>query len=156
MLGPMVNPAMPGIQLVGVFSLELARQYGYLYQQTEKQFSIVHCLGGYDELSLTNKAKVFTNNGEQIVSPEDFGLPYLHVKDIAGGDSVESAAKLFINILEGKGSEAQQAVVIANAALALVTAKPNVSYTDASEQAKEALASGTALALFKKLLTLQS
>jgi anthranilate phosphoribosyltransferase len=155
MLGPMVNPAMPGIQLVGVFNLELARQYGYLYQQTDKHFSIIHCLGGYDELSLTNKAKVFTNKGEQVVSPEDFGFSYLNAIDITGGESVESAAKLFINILEGKGSKAQQEVVIANAAMALVTANRNLTYADASEQAKETLVSGRALALFKKLLTLQ-
>jgi anthranilate phosphoribosyltransferase len=156
MLGPMVNPAMPKIQLVGVFSLELARQYGYLYQQTDKQFSIIHCLGGYDELSLTNKAKVFTNKGEQLVSPENFGLSYLNAADIAGGDSVESAAKLFINVLEEKASEAQQAVVIANAAMALVTANRHLSYADASEQAKETLVSGRALTLFKKLLSLQA
>ncbi|PAM93514.1 anthranilate phosphoribosyltransferase, partial [Flavobacterium sp. IR1] len=35
MLGPMVNPAFPRNQVVGVFNLELARMYGYLYQKTD-------------------------------------------------------------------------------------------------------------------------
>lgn len=52
MLGPMVNPAFPKKQMVGVFSLELARLYAYLYQQTDKSFVIIHTLDGYDEVSL--------------------------------------------------------------------------------------------------------
>ena len=41
MLGPMVNPAFPKNQMVGVFNLELQRLYGYLYQQTDKNYSII-------------------------------------------------------------------------------------------------------------------
>src|ERR1051325_10004176 len=68
MLGPMVNPAFPKKQLVGVFNLELARQYGYLYQQSEKEFLILHSLGGYDEVSLTGPFKYFYNGGEEMGS----------------------------------------------------------------------------------------
>jgi len=50
MLGPMVNPAFPPNQLVGVFNLELARLYSYLYQKTDKNYTIVHALDGYDEI----------------------------------------------------------------------------------------------------------
>ncbi len=71
MLGPMVNPAFPTRQLVGVFSLELARQYGYLYQQTSKDFVILHSIGGYDEISLTSSFKYFNNEGESLLEPED-------------------------------------------------------------------------------------
>ena len=49
----LVNPSQPKNQLVGVFSLELARLYGYIYQQTDKRYSIIHSLDGYDEVSLT-------------------------------------------------------------------------------------------------------
>ena len=62
MLGPMVNPSFPKHQMVGVFNLELLRLYNYLYQQTDKNYSIVHDLGGYDELSLTNNAKIASNH----------------------------------------------------------------------------------------------
>ena len=48
MLGPMVNPSAPKNQMVGVFNLELLRLYTYLYQDSDKNYSIVHDLGGYD------------------------------------------------------------------------------------------------------------
>ena len=63
MLGPMVNPAFPKRQLTGVFNLELARQYAYLCQQTDKEFLIVHALDGYDEVSLTGAFKFYENAG---------------------------------------------------------------------------------------------
>src|SRR5580700_10684265 len=53
MLGPMVNPATPKFQLVGVYNLEMARIYNYLLQQTSRSFTIIHGLDGYDEISLT-------------------------------------------------------------------------------------------------------
>jgi anthranilate phosphoribosyltransferase len=58
MLGPMVNPASPGYQLVGVYNLEMARIYNYLLQQAGKPFTIIHSLDGYDEISLTGDTKV--------------------------------------------------------------------------------------------------
>ena len=85
MLGPMVNPSFPTRQLVGVFSLELARQYGYLYQNTDKNFVILHSLDGYDEVSLTCPFKFFYNGGEKIADPRDLGLPQLTYQDIKGG-----------------------------------------------------------------------
>jgi anthranilate phosphoribosyltransferase len=119
MLGPMVNPAFPSRQLVGVFSLELARQYGYLYQETDKDFVILHSIDGYDEVSLTGPFKYFYNGGEKLSNPEDLGLKKLSVTDLKGGDSVEESAKIFMQVLDGKGTEAQNSAVIANAAMAL-------------------------------------
>ena len=74
MLGPMVNPAFPPNQLVGVFSLELARLYGYLYQNTDKNFSIIHALDGYDEVSLTGDFKLISNSTETSISPDSIGF----------------------------------------------------------------------------------
>ena len=152
MLGPMVNPAFPTYQMVGVFNLELARIYGYLYQKTNKQYSIVHALDGYDEVSLTGATKVITRENERILNPAHFNVNTLAAKDIAGGESVASAATIFVNILSGKGSEAQNNVVCANAALAINTVQNNGIQT-AFEQAKETLLSGAAL---KKLQQLQA
>lgn len=152
MLGPMVNPAFPKRQLVGVFSLELARQYGYLYQETDKDFLILHSLGGYDEVSLTGPFKYFFNEGERIAGPADLELPELTLEDLKGGNSVEESARIFTNVLEGKGTEAQQAAVIANAGMALYCANRKDGIATALQKAREALASGKAMQAFKKLL----
>lgn len=152
MLGPMVNPARPPRQLVGVFSLELARQYGYLYQETDKQFTILHDLNGYDEVSLTGPVKSYSNRGEEILTGESLGLADVEATDIYGGSSVEEAAKIFLEILEGRGTVSQQNVVIANAALALQTASPDEGIESSVSRAGEALESGKALRCFRKLV----
>ena len=152
MLGPMVNPAFPERQMVGVFSLELARQYGYLYQNTNKQFVILHALDGYDEISLTGDFKYFSNRGERIAAPADLGLPRLTYADLKGGDTVEEAARVFMRVLEGNGTAAQHAVVTANAGMALYAANQAAGLPAALARASEALASGKALASFKKLV----
>ena len=152
MLGPMVNPAFPKRQLVGVFSLELARQYGYLYQNTDKDFVILHSLDGYDEVSLTGAFKYFYNGGERIASPADLGLPALKYEDIKGGNSVEESAKVFMNVLEGNGTPAQNAAVIANAGMSLFAGSQDRGLADAIGRAREALESGKALHAFKMLM----
>jgi anthranilate phosphoribosyltransferase len=156
MLGPMVNPAFPSRQLVGVFSLELARQYGYLYQNTTKDFLILHSLDGFDEVSLTGPIKIFYNGGEKIINPSDLGLPVLKYDDIKGGQSVEESAKIFMSILEGKGTQPQNDAVIANAAMALYATDQKAGLKHAVFSAKEALVSGKALQTFKTLLNSQN
>jgi len=152
MLGPMVNPAFPKRQLVGVFSLELARKYGYLYQHTDKQFVVLHSLDGYDEISLTGAFKYFYNNGEQLADAADLGLPNVTYEQIGGGDSVADSASIFMNVLEGKGTPAQNAAVIANAGMALYCADQQAGLLNSVAKAKEALESGKALESFKKLI----
>ena len=156
MLGPMVNPALPTRQLVGVFSLELARQYGYLYQNTDKSFVILHSLDGYDEVSLTGPFKYFYNGGEKVVEPADLGLSKLSYDDIRGGATVEESAQVFMSILEGKGTAAQNSAVIANAGMALYTSNQKAGILHAVQKAKEALESGKALKAFKSLMNVNS
>jgi anthranilate phosphoribosyltransferase len=152
MLGPMVNPAFPKRQLVGVFSLELARQYGYLYQQTEKDFVIIHSLDGYDEVSLTGAFKYFYNGGEVLAEPQDLNLPHLRSDELTGGDTVEASAKIFMTILEGNATEAQNSAVIANAGMALFCGHQKEGLVSALAKARQALESRAALGCFKKLL----
>jgi anthranilate phosphoribosyltransferase len=152
MLGPMVNPAFPKRQLVGVFSLELARQYGYLYQNSNKDFVILHSIDGYDEVSLTGPVKFFSNEGEKIVEPVDFGFDNLTYDQIKGGDSIEESAKIFMSVLEGKGTTAQNNAVIANAAMALFTSDRKAGLSRAVQHATESLKSGKALKAFKSLI----
>jgi anthranilate phosphoribosyltransferase len=139
MLGPMVNPAFPKHQLVGVYNLEMARIYNYLLQQTGKAFTIIHSLDGYDEISLTNDTKVITQNGERVLSAEELGKRVVYASDITGGSSVEEAAKTFLKILKGEGTWAQNAVVLANAAMALQCTGSYIKYDDAYNTAVESL-----------------
>ncbi|MBK5272862.1 MAG: anthranilate phosphoribosyltransferase [Bacteroidia bacterium] len=155
MLGPMVNPANPKFQLVGVFSLEMARIYNYLLQPTGKAFTIIHSLDGYDEISLTNDTKVITNEGEKIMSPEQLGKRMVSPQDISGGNSVEEAATIFINILKSEGTWAQNAVVLANAAMALHCTGKYKDYEGAYEDAVKSLESGKANEALQKLIALQ-
>ena len=154
-LGPMVNPAAPAFQLVGVYSLEMARIYNYLLQQSGGLFTILHSLDGYDEISLTSDTKVITNKGEKVYTPEELGRRIVSPADISGGNSVEEAAKIFIRILEGKGSWAQHAVVLANAALALHGTGQYATYNDAYDAAVDSLESGKAYKSFQTLISLQ-
>ncbi|MGY3792795.1 anthranilate phosphoribosyltransferase [Aquimarina sp. 433] len=150
MLGPMVNPAFPKNQIVGVFNLELARMYGYLYQNTDKNFTIIHALDGYDEISLTGSTKTISNNTEGMLTPEDFGVQALQMEDIVGGDSVEESATIFMNILSGKGTQAQNDVVCANAGMAIATVE-GLQPKEGFEKAKESLLSGKGLTALKKV-----
>ncbi|WPR74302.1 anthranilate phosphoribosyltransferase [Algoriphagus sp. NG3] len=152
MLGPMVNPSFPQKQLVGVFSLELARLYGYLYQDMPGRFSILHSLDGYDEISLTGDFKMISNSGEKVFSPENIGLSRLAANSIQGGQTIQDSAKIFENILKGKGSKQQNEVVIANSAAALVTAGEGLGFPDAVALAEEVLLSKKALKVFNGLV----
>ncbi|WP_207422756.1 anthranilate phosphoribosyltransferase [Desertivirga brevis] len=153
MLGPLVNPARPKYQSVGVFSLELARIYAYLYQKSNKRYSILHALDGYDEISLTGSFKTFSNDGEQIYTLESIGFDRIDPKLISGGHSVEDSAKIFTAVLNGEGTTAQNNVVLCNAALAIRTITPEKSFADCFYEAEDVLMGKKALNSFEKLLS---
>ena len=152
MLGPLVNPAQPDCQLLGVFNLGLSRLYEYIFQQTNRQFSIVYAMDGYDEVSLTGPFKLRTNAGEQLLNPEAIGKPVLQQADLHGGDTVPEAAAIFTNVLNGKATPAQFEVVTANAGLAIHCMQPDVSLADCIAEASESLISKKALQAFQKLI----
>ena len=150
MLGPMVNPSFPKNQLVGVFNLELARIYAYLYQNTKVNFTILHSLDGYDEISLTCPTKTISNTMEGILKPEDFGVKLLLQSEIEGGKTIEESAQIFTTIISGKGTEAQNNVVCANAAMAIATVT-KCTPQEGFELAKESLLSRKGLLALNKL-----
>jgi anthranilate phosphoribosyltransferase len=155
MLGPMVNPAFPKNQMVGVFNLELARLYGYLYQNTDKNFTVLHALDGYDEISLTGATKTISNHSEGILIPEDFGVNGVRQSEIAGGESIEESAKIFMDILKGNGTEAQNNVVCANAGVAIATVS-GLTPKEGFDKAKESLLTGKGLNALIKLQKLSA
>ncbi len=155
MLGPMVNPAFPKNQMVGVFNLELARMYGYLYQNTAKNFTVLHALDGYDEISLTGDTKTISNTTEGMLKPSDFGVKTILQSDIVGGDSIEASAQIFLDVLQGSGTEPQNNVVCANAGVAIATVK-GITPKEGFDLAKESLLSGKGLIALKKLQELSA
>jgi anthranilate phosphoribosyltransferase len=155
MLGPLVNPAQPKYQLTGVFNLELARLYQYIFQQIpNKQFAIIHALDGYDEVSLTGDFKLKMNTKEVTLSPQSVGKQQLTQESLFGGDTVEEAGVIFMNILRGSGTSAQNDAVAVNAGVAIHCIKPHVSLVDCIAEAEESLMSGKALKAFTKLVSL--
>jgi len=152
MLGPLVNPAKPENQLVGVFNLELARVYAYLYQKSDKKYTILNALDGYDEVSLTCDFKTFSAAGEQINNIEDLGFDKLNPTEITGGHTVKDSADIFMSVLNGEATTAQNNVVACNAALAIKTIDDSKSFADCFYEAEEALLSKKALFSFKNLL----
>lgn len=139
MLGPLVNPAEPKIQMTGVFSLELARMYHYILQQDQSKYSIIYGLDGFDEITLTDKTKIIKNSGETIVDASSFQLPKTNLEQLFGGNTVEEASQIFTNIINGSGTATQNNVVLINAAIAIQTYKQELEINEAFEFAKESL-----------------
>lgn len=154
MLGPMVNPSFPKKQLTGVFSLELARLYAYLFQQTGSEFMVIYSLDGYDEVSLTGGFKMLTPHEERIITPAELGLNTCKPEELSGGKTVEEAAKIFLSVLEGNSTKTQKEVAIANAGMALYCADPGGGIMNSVEKARASLESGRALKSFKTLMNL--
>lgn len=152
MLGPLVNPARPKNQLVGVFNLELARIYAYLYQKSSIKYTILNALDGYDEVSLTCDFKTFSADGEKINSIEALGFDRLNPSEILGGSSVSESAGIFINVLNSEGTNAQNNVVLCNAALAIKTINPQNSFADCFYEAEKSLLGKKAFRSFEKLV----
>ena len=152
-LGPLVNPSFPQNHVLGVFSLEILRLYSFLHQNSGNNYNIVYALDGYDEISLTGNAKIISNHTEKLFSPEDLGLVKIKQDAIFGGDTVKDAATIFVDIISGKGTEAQNNVVCANAGLAIATTK-QISHKEGFEMAKESLFSGKAKTSLDKLIEL--
>ena len=155
MLGPIVNPAQPKFQLIGVYNLEMARIYNYVLQLLDKEFTIIHSLDGYDEISLTTDTKILSNTGESIRTPYQLGKKRVFAAELEGGNTVAEAAAIFKNIIEGKGTWSQNAVVLANAAMALHVTGKYENYDLAFQAAVNSLETGAANNSLQKLISLQ-
>lgn len=153
-LGPLVNPVQPTHQLYGTSSAELARLYQYVMQGSGRRFAIVYALDGYDEISLTGRFKVLTNEGERMWEPEDLGMERLAQSDLYCGGTAEEAARIFREVLEDRATAAQKAVVVVNAGMAIWCVKPSSSLNDCMKEAEESIESGRALSNFKMVLSI--
>jgi len=151
-LGPLVNPAQPKYQMLGVYNLAMARLYSYIYQEENKRFCIVHSMDGYDEISLTSQFKVVSNRGEQLLMPADLGFSTLTQQELSGGDTVEDASLIFRRVLSAEGTEAQMNAVLANAAFAIQIIEQEKTIDECLEIAKDALYGKKALHTLEKFI----
>ena len=105
-----------------------------------------YCLFLYFQLN----TKTFSKKSERLIKSEDFGLTRVNETDMSGGKSIESSAKIFMDIIQNKGTKAQHDVVCANAGTAISNTL-NLSIKEGFEKAMESLKSGDAFKAFKKL-----
>jgi len=155
LLGPMVNPAKPQNQIVGVYNEEALELYHHVFSDAGINNIILYSLDGYDEISLTGNFRAISENEDRIYTPETIGFEKVKPEDLYGGNSVEESVRLFLNILEGNGTASQNFVVFANAGFALKCYYPEKSLEECVDIARESLESGKALNMLKKLITLQ-
>ena len=155
-LGPLTNPAQPKYQMLGVYSLRMLRLYNYINQQMGTQYTLVYSLDGYDEVSLTADAKIISNAKEFIISPQEMGFEVLQNEQLSGGNTVSDAANIFARVLSNTATAAQKAVVIANAAFAIQTIRPDYSFDECKAIAAKSIDSGSAKKIFERWLSLNS
>lgn len=152
LLGPLISPAQPQSQCLGVYNLKMLRLYTYIYQQLGIRYSIVHSLDGYDEISLTDATIVVNQGGEKIYNPEQLGYSKISQQDLYGGTTIEEAAGIFMKVLDNNATIAQRNAVLANAAVAIQTLKPGKSLDICKEEALRSIESGAAKKSFTKFL----
>jgi len=155
MLGPMINPAFPKYQLVGVYSTDVQDLYSLVFRETECQHLIIHSLDGYDEISLTGTTRVVSNSSEEIIDPASLGFDRVEHEALYGGNSAGEAITIFRNILHDRGNFQQKNVVLANSAAGIRCIYPEKSWETCVAIARESLESGKALQAFNKLISLQ-
>ena len=152
MLGPLVNPANITFKYIGVYGLELARLYNYMFQLDNSKYSIVHSLDGYDEVSLTSPFKYISNTTEKIITPESIGFSMLEQEAIFGGITIKDNATIFLNVLQNQSTISQKNVVVANSAMAMYGYNPIKTIEECVSICTETIESKAAYNLFKQLI----
>lgn len=156
LLGPLVNPAHPDYQLLGVANLQQMRLYHQVNQKLNLKYGIVNSLDGYDEISLTSDFKLITNTSEHVYAPSDLHFSRVAPEELKGGTTKEDAMKIFDAILHNEADEAKTNVVLANAATAIHIIEQHKTIEECLAIAKESLESGRALKVLNDYIALNS
>ncbi len=158
LLGPLVNPLQPTGQIIGVYKPELVTTIAQALQLLNRPKAIV-CYGRekLDEAGLGDITDIAILNENSIkistLNPEEIGLTKASITELKGGN-VEENATILKNILQGKGTKAQQEVVALNASLALQIGEivPIGNHSEGINKAKEILSSGKAWEKLEELV----
>lgn len=157
LLGPLVNPAQPKCQLLGVANLDQMRLYNNVYRKLGIDYAIVNSIDGYDEISLTGEFKVTTNNYEKVFSPQQLNLSVAQPHELLAGANEEEAAAIFDSVLENRCLKAQKEIVMANAAFGIqVLEKGEKTIEECLDIARHSIESGAALKVFRKFVEINS
>lgn len=152
-LGPLVNPARPKHQLLGVYSPDLISIYAETVAALGHKHTIVVHGSGLDEVAIHGETQVAEIENGKInyysLSPEDFGVQRHSIEALRGGNPEENAAKITA-LLQGKGETAHIDAVAVNVAL-LMRLFGNQDLKANAEQVKKTLASGKAFETLQKL-----
>ena len=159
-MGPLLNPANPECQLVGVFDRKLCPVFAEILQRMGRDSAwVVHGMtqdgGAVDELSLMGPSLIFKSGRYQSlideeVSPQDFGLELAKVEDLQGGDA-QVNAEILEGILSGRETGVKRDMVLLNAAGAMACAGLADHLEHGLEKAREVISDGSALERLKIL-----
>jgi anthranilate phosphoribosyltransferase len=155
LLGPICNPAHNEFQCTGTFKPEVAYLYHQLFMEKKEGYTVFYDMAGYDEISLQGNIILYSNGKQKTWLHLDFPFTVADAHDIAGGNSIADHAAIFMQVLNNQCTEAQRNVVVVNAAVAIHTYFPNLSFDDAMTMAMQSLISGKAKESFMKMKNLQ-
>ena len=148
LLGPLLNPARPDYQLVGIYSATLLPKYAEVLRSLGRKRAWAVHGSGTDEITLTGRSQVHAvDNGKLstfTIDPREYGLDCCVEDDLRGGDSAENA-NLLVRILEGDELGHKREVILLNAAAACVVAGIATDMRDGLARAAEAIDSGAAM-----------
>ena len=154
LIGPLLNPANPECQLVGVFDNKLCPVFAEILQRLGRDSAWV--VNGstadgraVDEMSLMGATRICKSGRyqklvDEEVSPSDFGLQVAEVSELQGGDA-SANAKILEDILSGKEEGAKRDMVLLNAAAAISCAGLADNLGEGLEKAREVIRDGSAL-----------
>jgi anthranilate phosphoribosyltransferase len=147
-LGPLLNPSRPKVQLTGVYSEDLVKPYALTLQKLGLKRGLVVHGSGLDEIALhgPTKACLIQENEleDMVITPEEAGLRRHDLDRILGSDPDYNYAAL-MDLLSGKGSEAYSDVVALNAGALYWCAGRSQTLQEATGLALQAIASGKCL-----------
>jgi len=148
LLGPLLNPAQPKFNFIGVADARTQGLYAEVFSKESTAYNIVHSNDGYDEATLTGPVRCFSSEGRYALQASDFGFRPTSQKSI---EVEEDFTTQFHSILHGKGTSAQTDTIAANAGLAIQLRTKN-TLQECTFLAKEILLSGKVAQNFKKLI----
>jgi anthranilate phosphoribosyltransferase len=152
LLGPCINPARPPVQLLGVADPKMLRRVAQTLEAMGVHRALVVHGSGLDEVALHGETRAIRlSNGtmeELEITPEDAGLERAALKVVTGGDVAENAAR-FDALLAGRGTRAEEDIVILNTAALLTTAGKADNLREGADLARQAITSGGATRVLK-------
>ena len=154
LIGPLLNPAHPQCQMIGVFTRDLCPAFAEILQQLGRESAwVVYGTTGdgrsVDEVSLMGSTRIcksglYQDIADEEVRPRDFGMKHCEVEDLRGGDAKTNAVILEA-ILSGRDSGPKRDMVLMNAGAALACAGLADDMGDGIEISREMITSGAAM-----------